>query len=287
MIPPLPLITDMEIMLEIYTHPSVRNPSATLNPRWGDASRLELLGSNVYDLALSYHFFSQRPVLSREQMETERLSRKEPRVINDWVTEYGIKAKVCISPNDVHLLDDDQETLRLFYTYIGGLYTCGGLKPVQTWISRLVDPNSQVTLPPETPQVKPPTSYTVPLSGFSQLHIQNGSMAPPPPPLTGAPPPPPPGSPPPMPNPLNAPPPPAYPQNPPSLAIINQTAAQKGFVLSYPAVQEGQAHAPIWNVRCMVNSQEMGKGSGRSQKVAKEEAAQKAWVAMGWGPAPA
>jgi len=206
-------------------------------------------------------------------------------VINDWITEYNIKSKVCISPSDAHLLDDEQETLRLFYAYVGGLYTCGGLKPVQTWISRLVDPTSQVTLPAEAPSVAPPTSYTVPVSGFSQLQIQNASVPPAPLGPPGVQPPPPPRSPPPMPS-FGSSPPPAYPQNPPSLAIINQTAAQKGFVLSYPAVQEGQAHAPIWNVRCMVNSQEMGKGSGRSQKVAKEEAAQKAWVAMGWGPGP-
>lgn len=30
--------------------------------------------------------------------------------------------------------------------------------------------------------------------------------------------------------------------------------------------------------------QECGRGVGKSQKIAKEEAARQAWVKMGWGP---
>jgi len=33
-----------------------------------------------------------------------------------------------------------------------------------------------------------------------------------------------------------------------------------------------------------MNGQEYGRGSGKSQKIAKEEAARQAWAAMGWGP---
>jgi dsRNA-specific ribonuclease len=33
---------------------------------------------------------------------------------------------------------------------------------------------------------------------------------------------------------------------------------------------------------CKVNGVEKGIGVGKSQKVAKEEAAKQAWVAMGW-----
>jgi len=33
-----------------------------------------------------------------------------------------------------------------------------------------------------------------------------------------------------------------------------------------------------------VNGQERGRGIGKSQKIAKEEAARQAWAAMRWGP---
>lgn len=32
----------------------------------------------------------------------------------------------------------------------------------------------------------------------------------------------------------------------------------------------------------LVNGAEQGRGTGRSQKVAKEEAARQAWIKMGW-----
>lgn len=35
-----------------------------------------------------------------------------------------------------------------------------------------------------------------------------------------------------------------------SLALVNQTAAQKGFLVTYPAHQEGPPHMPTWTVKC-------------------------------------
>jgi len=69
-----------------------------------------------------------------------------------------------------------------------------------------------------------------------------------------------------------------------TLALVNQTAAQKGVQVTYPAEQVGPPHQPTWTVRCCMNGQEHGRGVGKSQKIAKEEAARQAWASMGWGP---
>ena len=85
-----------------------------------------------------------------------------------------------------------------------------------------------------------------------------------------------------------------------TLALVNQTAAQQRIQVAYPAHQDGPPHQPTWTVRCTsmftsgspcmcidfckVNGVEKGIGVGKSQKLAKEEAARQAWAAMGWGP---
>ncbi|CAA7265885.1 unnamed protein product [Cyclocybe aegerita] len=97
----------------------------------------------------------------------------------------------------------------------------------------------------------------------------------------GGPPPAPPGSPPPLPT---SPPTMSSAYSLVTLALVNQTAAQRGIQVSYPAEQAGPPHQPTWSVKCCMNGQERGRGQGKSQKIAKEEAARKAWAAMGWGP---
>ncbi|KIM47267.1 hypothetical protein M413DRAFT_440728 [Hebeloma cylindrosporum] len=83
---------------------------------------------------------------------------------------------------------------------------------------------------------------------------------------------------------------PIGPQGPPAntlsfitVALVNQTASQKGIQITFLATSEGQAHQPIWTVRCCMDGEEKGIGIGKSQKIAKEEAARQAFVAMGWG----
>jgi len=67
-----------------------------------------------------------------------------------------------------------------------------------------------------------------------------------------------------------------------SLSLVNQTAMQKGFAINYAASQEGPPHQPTWTVRCLINNVERGRGTAKSQKLAKEEAARRAWLTMGW-----
>ena len=98
---------------------------------------------------------------------------------------------------------------------------------IQQWISRLIDPDVEPVM-----MEPPPTQQSA-----GQLNW----IAPPPP----GPPPPLPGY--------------AAPNSPPrngsissvvGLALVNQTAAQKGYLVTYPAEQSGPAHQPTWTVRC-------------------------------------
>jgi hypothetical protein len=99
---------------------------------------------------------------------------------------------------------------------------------IQQWISQLIDPDAEPLV------FEPPQHHD---SG------QQNWVAPPPP-----------GPPPPL---------PGYSMNAPgspvrngsilnlvSLALVNQTAVQKGFNVTYPAEQVGPAHQPTWTVRC-------------------------------------
>ncbi|KAJ7293718.1 hypothetical protein C8J57DRAFT_35811 [Mycena rebaudengoi] len=67
-----------------------------------------------------------------------------------------------------------------------------------------------------------------------------------------------------------------------TLALVNQVASQKGIPVTYPAQQTGPPHAPTWTVSCCMSGVEKGRASGKSQKIAKEEAARQAFIAVGW-----
>lgn len=145
-----------------------------------------------------------------------------------------------------------QEMSNFFYIYVGALYTRNGLPTVQNWISRLIDPVANVN-PPGAPQpafdgtyhsqTSPPQGgyYTPPPSQPTYAQPQSQYL-PPPPPLNN--PPPLPSSPTP------------YSHGPAStlslvtLALVNQTAAQRNIAVTYPAEQTGPPHQPTWTVRC-------------------------------------
>lgn len=71
-LPPLPKIAgDVDLMLDVYTHPSLRNSSNSsimTNEEYGDTSRLAELGSKVLELAVSYHLYSEKPFLESDKI---------------------------------------------------------------------------------------------------------------------------------------------------------------------------------------------------------------------------
>ncbi|PPQ92609.1 hypothetical protein CVT25_007303 [Psilocybe cyanescens] len=68
-LPPLPKIEgDLDLMLDVYTHHSLRYSGAPMNGDYGDTERLANLGSKVLDLVVTYHLFSVKPLKSARDM---------------------------------------------------------------------------------------------------------------------------------------------------------------------------------------------------------------------------
>ena len=174
-----------------------------------------------------------------------------------------------------------------FHTYVGAVYFVNGFGAVQSWISGLIDPTAQIPIP-QAPQDGRMSGYQTQNQGGSSAYTSmNYSPMPPA------------GAPPPLPNS------PSSSSTMPSsmglvtLALVNQTATRKGLDINYIATQDGPSHQPTWTVRCTskvpltlletciskalaVSGTERGVGIAKSQKLAKEEAARRAWVEMGW-----
>lgn len=152
-----------------------------------------------------------------------------------------------------------------------------GVTPIQNWIARLINPDAE-----PVPLLNPP-SPTRQLTAASTSQHRS---------------PPPPGT---VPPPLPQTTPTGAPSSLGILARLNQTASQKNLQVTYPAERCGEPHSPQWTVQCvgamrdylycvcfinsyayLVNGETMGSGIGKSQKIAKEVAAQEAWAALGW-----
>jgi len=272
-LPPLPKIEgDVDLMLDVYTHSSLRFGGAPMNEDYGDTERLAELGAKVLELTVTNQLYSQRPLLTGKDIQEKRIELVSNENLESWLKLYGLKEKLRVAPTEVHLLDNPEEMRKYFNSYIGALYIRNGLPTIQEWISRLIDPSvapAQSTTFSAVPSYSPyvQQNYSQQLGGYSPL--------------------PPTGLPPPLPNSPPHSPSVAMPSSSMSLvtlALVNQTAAQKGFTVTYPAEQVGPPHQPTWTVKCFLNGQERGRGVGKSQKVAKEEAAKQAWAAMRWGP---
>ena len=65
-LPPIPEIGgDVDLLLEVYTHASLRNSNHTqMNAEYGDTDRLAELGASALDLAVTNYFYRVRPFLS-------------------------------------------------------------------------------------------------------------------------------------------------------------------------------------------------------------------------------
>jgi hypothetical protein len=70
-LPPIPEIGgDVDILLDIYTHASLRPLSYTpTNTEYGDTDRLAELGASALDLSVTNYFYLLRPFLSGTEMQ--------------------------------------------------------------------------------------------------------------------------------------------------------------------------------------------------------------------------
>ncbi|KAF8634410.1 hypothetical protein AX15_000861 [Amanita polypyramis BW_CC] len=265
-LPPLPKITG-EIILQVFTHRSLqRSHGGTLEDN-SDNRRLAVLGKTVLEVVVTHSLFKQKPPLAAADMRRRKERILSDENFEDWVSFYGLRTKVRCHPKEFSSLSMPGETRMLFYSYVGGVYAESGMDIVGRWAVELIEHCN------ERPAKKIKSEYMSPPR--QETHIFFASQPPPSPqreaaiqstkaPIY-------------VPNPLA----PAQP-NLPFLPLFNQTASQRGCKVDYPAEFSGPSHAGRWTVRCVVNGIPKGIGTGASKQLAKEDAARKAYYAMGW-----
>jgi hypothetical protein len=68
-LPQLPRIEDPNLLLEVYTHKDLRQPTSPNEPcEWGDIERLADLGSQALSIAITTHLFTKRPIVRAEEI---------------------------------------------------------------------------------------------------------------------------------------------------------------------------------------------------------------------------
>ena len=70
-LPSLPKIDgdSVDLVLDVYTHHSLRpNPAQLLNQEYGDTDRLSELGAKILELAVTFHYYSKRPMLTASEL---------------------------------------------------------------------------------------------------------------------------------------------------------------------------------------------------------------------------
>ncbi|KAF9041771.1 hypothetical protein BDZ89DRAFT_981186 [Hymenopellis radicata] len=267
-LPPLPQITgDFDIILDVYTHESARPPTNAISPEYGDVARLEALGRKAAELAVTYHLFCQgttanpmRPLTQAEDIPDLCANALHHTKISSWMDAYNMKKNIRCHPHD--FINDNEVLTHIFFAYVGALYIRNGGETIMSWISGLIDPESTPPLPPSSPppapagpppqspppaMMSPPMASPVPMNYQPPLGAATGNL-----------------------------------DQLITLQVVNQTAQQKGYTVTYPATSEGPPHAPTWTVRCCLNGQDAGVAQARSQKAAKEEAARMAFRNMNW-----
>jgi len=172
-LPQLPELNG-ELTLAVFTHKSVTQPVATdrvdESLPYGSVDRLCFVGKNVFISALSTALYNKLPMLSYQALEEQLDALKSFANITKWVNEYRFKEKVICTPDARPQLSEEQETLALFYAYIGAIFHQHGQVGVQRWIGGLVSPGASM---PASPRAGG-SSY-VPIPSSSSFGVPAGA----------------------------------------------------------------------------------------------------------------
>ncbi|KAK7058445.1 hypothetical protein VNI00_002079 [Paramarasmius palmivorus] len=251
---------DDDLLLDLYTHRSIQKLPMQDND-YGDTARLAILGEKIFEAAMMDHLFKTRPSSRASDLKDEQVKFLTSDNYDNWLEQHNLKSKLLFDPSapnplhdpkvSINILDSFdfvpngmQEVQDYFHSYVGAVFLRSGYEKVHRWVRSLIDPNessdtveqqpgpsSSTPAPPSYFQSHPPSSY-------SPLPVQ-----PPQPPQPAAMPPPVPSQPPPpsqSPSRLNG------IQFIPTLALVNQTAVQRGLQISYEAESVGPPHQPTW-----------------------------------------
>lgn len=114
---PLPPI-DLDLALQVYTHPSLRRETDRTPEQYGDNERLAELGSSVLEMAVTFALFNVRPMLKMTEicvssecltdrndelkqnpLQTRRKEILSVDLYNYWVTIYRMRPRLRCHPN--------------------------------------------------------------------------------------------------------------------------------------------------------------------------------------------
>ncbi|KAJ4478417.1 hypothetical protein J3R30DRAFT_2898144 [Lentinula aciculospora] len=262
--PAIPILGGAEataFTLAIY---ATRSSSANI-PTQYSSDRLSELGKQVLSLIITQYLFRKRPLLTSNEIESERDAILNEANVLSWLDLYPKEKQLFLEMNPLR----DQNEMGLFFlSYVGAIYLSNGasIHPVlEEWIIDLIlrldirssmlegpgySSNIHYPLPPlytgphsldslpSTPANFPPSST---LSTGNLFNQDN------------------------------------------TLLLLNQTAKQKGVHIDYRDEREGELdHDSLWVVYCDMDGHVRGCGRSKKKKVAKAHAAREAYVAMGW-----
>ncbi|KIK97564.1 hypothetical protein PAXRUDRAFT_31732 [Paxillus rubicundulus Ve08.2h10] len=260
-IPALPSI-EGDLILDVLTRQPHRNMmSPPDNSEHGGSERLAGLGESVLDMVVVYTLFQKKPPLSAAELSDQHHELLDDQHITQWLSMYSLKARVRGLQNPA-ILDRPDESRLLFNSYVGAVYVQKGLPVVVDWISRLVCPDSEALVAPGSNATNLNVTAASSPPPYSSSSVAATPASAPPPPMPAA---------------------QAGLASVNALSLFNQTCSQRGLVINWDSESEGPPHQPRWAVKCLVNGTLRGSGTGRNQKVAKEEAARQAFHSMGWG----
>ncbi|KAF9502488.1 hypothetical protein BDN71DRAFT_1500607 [Pleurotus eryngii] len=267
--PKLPKV-DCELLLEAYTHKSLRKPVGDVEDRLCDNERLAVLGKSVIGLVITGILYKQKPRRDAEEIEVE-LAQLLHEV--EWAQMYGMVENIRCHPNSRDELHAEETVQTVFRAFTGAAFISSGLESIEEWIEQLLqtgdDPDAETTIcPPQNHTAKdsPPhkKARKSELASPQVFFASQPSRKPlDPAPSIG--------------NPLT----PAQP-NLPFLPSFHQAASRRGVSVTYTIEHAGPNHSGQWIAQCLVNGILKGMGSGGNKQAAKEAAARKAYYAMGW-----
>jgi len=162
-LPPLPEVKRQELILAIYSHRSVQRAAGNET-----TDRLALLGWEAIRLAVTNALFLKNYSVSGMDCE-EFLTDSN---FDLWAREGKLKDHVIYAENAAQVIDSLQESKHLFEAYMGGVFTEGGLSPVQSWITSAIFEDGD---PPgygaSAPQAQSPTSPSTSFGSTSLITL--------------------------------------------------------------------------------------------------------------------
>ncbi|EIM79986.1 uncharacterized protein STEHIDRAFT_135570 [Stereum hirsutum FP-91666 SS1] len=254
---PLPELTS-NFALAVYTHKSLRQPSSAEE----DNERLAMVGRPALQFAVANALFSKEPELDPGEMQRQLDHITSVQTITTWVDAYNMRRNFVPAAK----LEDPNQLLLLFHSFVGAVLVTSGIIAVQTWIGKIVDPNygmSHFSLPP-MPPAPPPGSPGMngPPPGLGGMPGMGMGMG-----MGGAD--------------------PTISKSLDQLSVansyisrLNEMGQKTQRKVEWNAGSSGPAHSLSWEVDCIVDSTVRGKGKGSTKQEAKENAAKNTYFAL-------